>query len=331
MGARAMGFGGGLGGRLKLNFPDRKLTPGRSDSPKLPNTMQCAARLTVERGNIPSCKFSNKPRFGFFLPKRCDAFTAGEDGFCEPCRERWRKVPERLAKWGGSMQNQSDQVHGRYDEPLPEWSRIYGSTKIQDLMAKGYEITDETRQAAEEAVAQCLGTKEMPARAKPAATEPSTEPVAEKPKAKRAPRKEKVAAAEAAPEPAPTPALIAPKKRAAPKKAVAAAEPAPAPVPVAAPPAPVAPKKRPAPKKAVAVQPAPATQQPTPLAVVKETLPADEVTIVEVRVRRIEIDGRTFLLSSEKDKVYDLKYNYVGRYDRASDAIVSTYPDSESD
>ena len=48
---------------------------------------------------------------------------------------------------------------------------------------------------------------------------------------------------------------------------------------------------------------------------------------VEINVRRIDIDGRTVYYNSSKDKVYDMKFNYIGR--KKGDTIDSSFPDSD--
>ena len=111
------------------------------------------------------------------------------------------------------------------------------------------------------------------------------------------------------------------KKKAEPKQ-----EPVPEPPPVVKPePGPVVkpeppPKKRPPPKKKSATEPT-AFIDPTP---------QPEVEVITVKVRSTEIDGRKVYLSNLKDKVYDLKYNYLGRYNRKADRIETAYPDSDA-
>jgi hypothetical protein len=99
---------------------------------------------------------------------------------------------------------------------------------------------------------------------------------------------------------------------------VAPAPPAPVPVAVVAKPVPMSTPPAPAPVKKR--QP----KQSPPVAVVaQEELPVESVR--EIKVRRREIDGRS-LYVGPKDKVYDLKFKYLGRL--KEDAIAS-FPDSD--
>lgn len=61
------------------------------------------------------------------------------------------------------------------------------------------------------------------------------------------------------------------------------------------------------------------------------TLAATTVTVEDVytiHVRRIELDGRSLYLDPKKEKLYDLKFKYLGRL--KNDAIVD-FPDSDAD
>ena len=85
------------------------------------------------------------------------------------------------------------------------------------------------------------------------------------------------------------------------------------PVPVVTAPVPV-PVKRVPPKKT------------GPMAVVKGA-PVEVETIVQIAVRKVELDNRLFYLDPKKDKLYDLKFKYVGRL--KGETIVD-YPDSDA-
>jgi hypothetical protein len=96
-------------------------------------------------------------------------------------------------------------------------------------------------------------------------------------------------------------------------------------------------------KKAAAPAPATPVAPPTPLPVqkarripIKEskpvaTLETEELpveSIEEVHVRCIEIDGRSLYLDPRKEKVYDLKFKYLGRL---KDGQIHSFPDSDAD
>jgi hypothetical protein len=57
----------------------------------------------------------------------------------------------------------------------------------------------------------------------------------------------------------------------------------------------------------------------------------DEPKIVKISVKKAEIDGRSVYLESSKGKVYDLKFNYIGRFNSSEDRIDATYPDSDAE
>jgi hypothetical protein len=81
-------------------------------------------------------------------------------------------------------------------------------------------------------------------------------------------------------------------------------------------------------KKVPAVSnPAPSNSSPkTPVKILTPT-PIVPLKEIEIEVVSIEIDGRKLWLNKEKDKVYDLKYNYLGRM--KGDTIDSSFPDSD--
>lgn len=233
--------------------------------------MQCLARHTAERKNIPELKFENKPKFGFFLPARCK--NTATEKLCESCKGRFTRIPALLEKWKGSMQNQSEQVHGLVGEPIPHWSRIYKGPYYLGKIEAGWKISEEAGRIAEEAYTKTEKLVEM--------AKKKVEPVAE-------------------PKPEPKPV------------AKPVEEPTPEPKPKAK-------VKRPPPKK----------KTPEPTAFIDST-PQPEVEILTVKVKPTEIDGRKVYLSNLKDKVYDLKYNYLGRYNRKADRIETSYPDSDA-
>jgi hypothetical protein len=162
----------------------------------------------------------------------------------------------------------------------------------------------------------------------------------EKAPVKRAPKVKKAVEVEAAPPTVEPPAQTEKKAKPRAKKAVAETEPEPAPITeivVSAPLVPVAPKEavKPTPKpkpraKKAAVATPPAAKQPI-IGIIDTQKQLDDLEIVEIHVRKTEIDGRAVYLSSHKDKVYDLKFKYIGRYNRLKDCIEAQYPDSDQE
>ena len=87
-------------------------------------------------------------------------------------------------------------------------------------------------------------------------------------------------------------------------------------------PAPVVPKKRIAVKKTAGVI-------MEPVARVSDTpVNISENTIIHVKVRKQEVDGRMFYLDPKKDKLYDMKFKYMGRL---RDGAIVPHPDSDAD
>jgi len=310
-------------------------------------TTQCLGRLTLDKKNIPDSKFENS-KYGFFLPRRCGA-QATNDRLCASCKVKQEKIASLLEKWGGSMQNQADQLHGLLVEPIPPWSRIYQGAYFQKMLDKGLHVDSGTLKTADAAVAEAYKgleeyKPEMPPKKKPEeATAPVKKPVIRRKKAVEAPQ---------VPEPVPPPIkeeVPPPKKKGGrTKKPVAPSEPSPTiletlntlkdepatpPVTVVplstSPPTP--PKKQPkqvARKKPIATT----APQPTPIGLVSSTpIDASTLQVVKVQVRKTEIDGRTVYVEGSKDKVYDLKFKYLGRWNRSDDTIVGGYPDSDSE
>jgi hypothetical protein len=286
--------------------------------------MQCKGRITLERGNVAKYKFSDsdgkESRFGFFLPSRCPSVGAE---LCKACDERRKKIPERLQKWKGSMQNQSDQCHGLIAEPLPDWSRIYGGAYYKKMTGKGLTVSKEAMEKVEEALANAYkgmeGNTDMAPRKKVDATAVATvttivgpvlatvplepvepvEPIKKKPgrKSKALPK---------------TPTVIEALNTVEEVKPVLAPVSIPVPLPT----------KKNQPKKVTK----PITGLVNPVA-----LKAEDFTVVKIPLKKIEIDGRNVYLQSDKDKVFDLKFNYLGHYDRREDAIVTGYADTDAE
>jgi hypothetical protein len=283
--------------------------------------MQCLGRHTLERKNVPELKFSNKPKFGFFLPVRCS--NTANERLCESCIERTKRIPGLLEKWKGTMQNQSEQIHGIIGEAIPEWSRIYKGAYYQAKINAGWTITDESERIAEEAYKEAESdTVEMPPRKKIPLVDTSKiieDPVALKKEPVKRIRK-KILEPEQIPEPIPEsipePILepIQPAIQKRKPKIVKKQEPIVEQKEVAEP----EPVKKTIRKKQVVGLP---TAYVKPL--------NEEIEVLIVNVKKIEIDDRIVYLNNEKDKVYDMKFNYLGRYDRKDNKINSNYADSD--
>jgi hypothetical protein len=279
----------------------------------------------------------------FHLPIRCDR-AAKDGGLCLRCQEKQERTQEKVRSiQGTTMPGMLPAVlNGVVGEPWPFWSRLYDSSWFRLKLAAGCKLSDVTMARAKKAVAEALGEA--------AATQPAPAPMPEGAKATRGRKKKVETTTEQAVAPA---APAATKKPGRPKKAVAASAAVLNPLQqsvlsftnapeTAAPPPPppptTTPKKR-APKgtgKGVAAgAPAAAAAAPDPAAgpvalLKSDAMPEPVEDVVRVSVRSKEIDGRKCFVDSQKGKVYDLKYRYLGRWDTAADKIVP-FPDSDAE
>jgi len=80
-------------------------------------------------------------------------------------------------------------------------------------------------------------------------------------------------------------------------------------------------KAVPAPKRRVN-----AKKQIVPQAIVEGEMDVSDYEVV--KVRKTEVDGRSLYLDPAKDKLYDMKFNYVGRL---KDGGIVDHPDSDAD
>lgn len=147
------------------------------------------------------------------------------------------------------------------------------------------------------------------------------------------------------PAPAPSPAVTAPvqeqvvkpKKRGI--KKVETEAPVTSAAPTAAVPAPV--KKKRAPKAKVVAEPAAAavTLAPTqvaPVAIESTQDPLEGLEVVLIRVKKMEHDGTSYYLDSNKGKLYSMgadkkPHTYVGRWDPRNEIIDRDFPDSDAE
>ena len=99
-------------------------------------------------------------------------------------------------------------------------------------------------------------------------------------------------------------------------------------VPVAVPVATVAAVAAPVPiKKRIAVK-KPVKTEPPVAYVTNNIIDGSDDTIVRIKVRKQEVDGRQLYLDPKKDKLYDLKFKYVGRF---KDGGIVAHPDSDAE
>ena len=226
--------------------------------------------------------------------------------------------------------------HGRMDEPIPKWSRLEGGEWFQAQLAAGYTVGNAHKEIAtspvemSDAVAPVI--KKVVRRKKVASTEP--------------PKPEPVAA------PGPNPAAPTTKKR-EPKKVGVVPEPMPPPVTMLHTTSGFVGREETKPKRTKKVAVAVATEitevVPIPMDQVNETtkpkrvfkpkkkvigiveVAADDIPVTKIQVKKEEIAGRSVYVSETKDKVYDMSYSYLGRWNRKEGHIDTTFPDSDAE
>ena len=306
--------------------------------------IQCLGRL-VRDGPGGMMTFSSSAggsdRTSFHIPFRCDKMGLA-NGLCGVCLERERRTAEKVGAARGMTigATHPSLLHGRVGEPIPFWSHIFGGAWFNLKMESGYTLSTEAMGRAKKAVEAI----------EPGAQVPAAEPMPEG-MGKRG-RKAKGGAAPVAPA-APEKEVVQTRLEFPPLIDTAEARSAtPPPLTITVPKAPPSPttpasatsartattpstaKKR-GPKKATGTT---GTGQvtATPLAVATAFAdPADKVSpvedIVRIVVKRVNIDGRGLYLDPKKQKLYDMKYKYVGRYDSAGQRIDKDFPDSDAE
>ena len=263
---------------------------------------QCLGRLVRDTKGVGLLEFDNGGGV-FHIPYRCEKMTRNGD-LCEACETKQKKTMEKVAKISGStIQGMlPSYLNGRVTEPIPFWSRLYDGAWYRLKISSGSTVSQETMARARKAAAVAYEGVEV--------VEPQAMPGTRKPRAK------KVVAATAAAVVAPAAApVVAPVVAPAVAPAVA---PPPAPVAAAAP-VKKAPRKAPKAKEAVATVAAVATLDPV-------ELPVEDTH--EVYVRVVEVDERKLYLAPKKQKLYDLKFKYIGRL---KDGKIVAFPDSDAD
>lgn len=261
----------------------------------------------------------------FHVPICCDRMGV-VGGLCTSCYERDVRTQKKMETMKGTAIGamHPSLLHGYIGEPVPFWSHIVGGAWFNLKLEAGYRVNEGIMARAKKAVEAAEGIgAEMKAAPAPAGLG-------------RRGRKPKVAAAVATPvtpvevkavaAAAPKTPTIVEQLRAAPVAVTAPV--APAPMPVAKP----APKKR-VPKKAVTQL---TTAVHTPLEIATGYVESPRASavddIVEISVRRLELDGgRSYYLDPKKQKVYDMKFKYVGRYSAEQGVINRTFPDSDQE
>jgi hypothetical protein len=259
----------------------------------------------------------------FHLPIRCEQIARNGD-LCLDCQLKQEKTAEKVRNITGTTIKGMlpSCLHGRVTEPIPFWTRLYDGEWFRLKIESGCTISETTMAKIKVAVDSAYeGVQTVP-----------PEPMPGKSKKIRA---KKGVVEPAPPQPAqPQPAQPPVKKAGRPKKVMAVpAEPAPVPVPV-----PVPVPAQPVPSVAqplVKVKRAPkrinvASVKPTePHAILQADTPSVPVeNAYEIEVKKIEVDGRPLYYNYEKEKLYDLKFKYIGRL---KDGKVASFPDSDAD
>ena len=277
------------------------------------------------------------------------------EDLCAACLDRQKATAYQLEKRAGKyIPNQETMFHGRMDEPIPKWSRLEGGEWFQAQLAAGYILTNAHKEIATSRVEMgdvaAPVIKKVIRRKKVASTEPpKPEPVA-------APAPSPAAPAPSPAVPAPSPAVPATKKR-EPKK-------------VGVVPEPIAPQVRlpqvtmlhttsgfvgreeakpKRTKKVAVVAPEITEVVPIPMGEVDAAAKpkrvfkpkkkvigiveaaADEIPITKIQVKKEEIAGRSVYVAETKDKVYDMSYSYLGRWNRKEGRVDTTFPDSDTE
>jgi hypothetical protein len=217
---------------------------------------------------------------------------------CGYCVEREKKTIEKLrdirgTTIGGTLPSY---LMGRVIEPIPYWSRLFGGAWFNLKIQEGYTISAETMAKIQMKLdAAYGGVITVP---------PEPMPNGVTGKKGRKPKGAVVVAV--APAPPPIVAL------------------APAPIPAPSP----APKKRQA-KKATATAAATPSTPTTTTAFVPNPETSEEVDeILTIPVRKTTVDGRDLYLDGAKDKLYDLKFKYLGRL---KEGAIVAHPDSDAE
>ena len=319
---------------------------------------QCLGRLVLKR----DLYFESGPRLHrnkpllFLIPIRCENTSSGE--LCDICVVKRDSTMRTLEKHAGKyIPNQGTLLHGCVTEEIPEWSRLYMGPWWQKQIDDGYIMSYETVKSAENAYKNTYKDIELKLDSlimAPRKTAVNTEEAVKKPVRSR---KKVVETPVVTPVETPvvipveTPVVIPVETVETPvKKLVRSKKKAVVPAPVEVVPAPVKKmKKKEVKSKTAEIVVQPILEEPVtepvkePVKKVKKFIPKkaeptlkvisqtpiepDEEVVIELR--QIEINRSKVLYNSKNDKVYDLKFNYIGR--RLRDEIDRSFPDSDGE
>ena len=296
---------------------------------------QCEGRKTTPK--TAPLFFETGPRLHRSKPLsylgivRCS--NEAED-LCAACLDREKATDYQLEKRAGKyIPNQETMFHGRMDEPIPKWSRLEGGEWFQAQLAAGYTVGNAHKEIATSPVE--MGDVVAPV-------------------IKKIVRRKKVITE--TPEPVAAPAVPATKKR-EPKKVGVAPEPIPPQVTMLHATSGFVGRKEAKPKKTVEATPEITEIVPIPMDEVKPVAKpvvnpvvkpkrvfkpkkkvigiveaaADDIPVIKIQVKKEEIAGRSVYVAETKDKVYDLSYSYLGRWNRKEGRIETTFPDSDAE
>jgi len=223
----------------------------------------------------------------FHLPLRCETVTRSGD-LCDSCCARERKTAEKVQAITGTTISGTHPSYlmGRVTEPIPFWSRLYDGAWFRLKIEEGYTLSEESMAKIKAAVAKAYeGVEQVPPAPIPGG--------AAKPGRKAAAESETKPGRKASKAVKPSKPVDETETKPV-RKAEKALEELPV-VPVE----PIAPKRRANVKK-------PTVQQP--VAKVEGSVDVSEHDVVQIKVRKQEVDGRMFYLDSKKDKLYDMKF-----------------------
>ena len=250
----------------------------------------------------------------FHLPIRCEQIARNGD-LCLDCQIKEKRTQEKVQNiTGTTIQGMLPScLHGRVTEPIPFWTRLYdgewfrlkmksGCTISETTMAKIKVAVDRAYEGVETVSPEPMPEKARKIRAKKSVVAPPPQESQEQQRVKKVGRPKKV----------PVPSAVVPQPVVVP--------PPPPPEVVSNP---LVKAKR-APKRVSAPLP-----PPTLCGIVHaDTPPLHVENTYYIQVKKIEVEGRNLYYNSEKEKLYDLKFKYIGRL---KDGQIESFPDSDAD